>query len=139
MTAIAYAPSGRPSARIPVRTGAPFRPVGPALALVPPLRTSAPARLPAGVYRRRRVVAAVVLAASLVAGATGLAMLGDGPEPISPAASRPHIVLPGDTMWSIARSLQPEGDLRPLVDRLATAHGGATLQVGERIGLPAKT
>jgi LysM repeat protein len=48
-----------------------------------------------------------------------------------------HIVQPGDTLWSIARRLQPEGDLRPLVDRLAMAHGGAALQVGERIGLPA--
>lgn len=46
------------------------------------------------------------------------------------------IVQPGDTMWSLARSLQPTGDIRPLVTQLARAHGGAALQAGERIVLP---
>jgi hypothetical protein len=45
-------------------------------------------------------------------------------------------VAPGDTLWTIARRLQPSGDVRPLVDRLAAAHGSTVLQVGERIMVP---
>ena len=54
----------------------------------------------------------------------------------SASASVPHVVQPGETLWTIARALQPRGDVRPLVDRLAKAHGGAALQVGDRIPLP---
>ena len=34
------------------------------------------------------------------------------------------IVKPGDTLWSIARKMQPTGDVRPLVDRIATLNNG---------------
>ena len=30
-------------------------------------------------------------------------------------------------MWSLARRIQPSGDIRPLVDRLAARHGGLAL------------
>jgi hypothetical protein len=46
------------------------------------------------------------------------------------------VVQPGDTFWTIARRLDPKGDVRPLVDRLVSAHGGSALYVGERIALP---
>jgi LysM domain-containing protein len=70
--------------------------------------------------------------------------LGGGPpltSPEAPLASRPvaarvHVVQPGDTLWSIARSLHPQGDVRDLVDRLAATRGRDALQVGERIVLP---
>ena len=46
-----------------------------------------------------------------------------------PRGHRPHVVVvgaPGDTYWSIARRLQPTGDVRPLVDRLAAADTATT-------------
>ena len=52
-----------------------------------------------------------------------------GPEPVV------YVVQPGDTLWSIARRLQPTGDVRPLVHRLERANGGARLQVGDRLAL----
>ncbi|MDG2112656.1 MAG: LysM domain-containing protein [Actinomycetota bacterium] len=46
------------------------------------------------------------------------------------------VVQPGDTLWSIARSVQPKGDVRPLVQRLSELNGGAALQVGQALYLP---
>ncbi|WP_426572422.1 LysM peptidoglycan-binding domain-containing protein [Aquihabitans sp. McL0605] len=43
----------------------------------------------------------------------------------------------GDTFWSIARRLQPTGDVRPLVDRLIELNGTTILQPGEQIVVPA--
>ena len=98
--------------------------------------------------RRARVVGAfvAVLAACAVwvqvgagpggAGRPGsgpLAALGTGP---SLAASHIWIVQPGDTVWAIARRLQPTGDVRPLVDKLSHDAHGSALQVGERITVP---
>jgi hypothetical protein len=67
-----------------------------------------------------------------------------GPGSASPAASGAvptptpgdsHVVAPGDTVWSIARSLAPEGDIRPVVDELVERSGGGALQVGQRLDL----
>jgi LysM repeat protein len=46
-----------------------------------------------------------------------------------------YVVQPGDTYWTIARRLQPTGDVRVLVDRLSGDHGGAPLQPGEQLVL----
>jgi hypothetical protein len=46
-----------------------------------------------------------------------------------------YVVRPGDTLWSVARRVQPGGDVRPLVDRLVARHGGAALEPGEVIRL----
>ncbi len=43
------------------------------------------------------------------------------------------VVRPGDSLWSLARRLQPKGDIRPLVDRLADRLGGAELLAGQRV------
>jgi nucleoid-associated protein YgaU len=54
--------------------------------------------------------------------------------PTAASAVADHVVVaPGDTLWSIARTLQPSGDVRPLVDRLAARAGGPVLAVGQRI------
>lgn len=103
-------------------------------------------RLPASTYRRRRLVAALVATGLVVAawvalGALGGALTASGrsaPDLGSRASAVVVEVAPGDTLWTIARRLQPSGDVRPLVDRLATARGGAVLQVGERIQVPAR-
>ena len=101
------------------------------------------------VFWRRRLVALVAAAvvvwlavATLSGVTTALRGLGSRPpttpelagagQPLSPTV---HVVQPGDTLWSIARSLHPGGDIRPIVDRLAALHGQGPLLVGERLVL----
>jgi uncharacterized iron-regulated membrane protein len=109
-----------------------------------------------GRYRRRRLVAAVLAALvvvlawsaasavwSSIAGDPTVGVVAGAPTPV-PAAVGPatastapavHVVQPGETLWSIARGVQPTGDVRPLVDELADRVGGAGLQAGQRIDL----
>ena len=101
---------------------------------------------PAAVYWRRRVVAlvvAVVAVVALVSGARSAAgALGivpaSGPErtPASSAAVHTYVVQPGDTVWSIARRLRGDGDVRPLVHQIVRVNGSANLQIGDRLQLP---
>jgi len=49
-----------------------------------------------------------------------------------PSAPRWVVVQSGDSLWTVARRLQPSGDVRALVDRLA-ARVGASIVVGQRI------
>lgn len=100
-------------------------------------------RQPAAVYRRRRLAAAgvvVALVALVAVGSGVLSQPGEGgstADATAPAARGAVVVQPGDTLWSIARSLQPEGDVRSLVDDLAQANGGASVRAGQRVVLPA--
>ena len=111
----------------------------------------APARrrpLPAAVYRRRRLMVAALFLGALLALGWVLGALGGGPLTASeagstgvhlemaPVAKATYVVAPGDTLWSIARHLAPEGDVRPVVDALAAHRDGRPLQVGERVTLP---
>jgi len=80
--------------------------------------------VPASVPERRPVPA---LAAAAAAGSAATA-----PR----RAASGYVVQPGDTLWSIARRLQPEGDVRPLVDRLVDLNGGTDLAVGQRLPIP---
>ena len=66
-------------------------------------------------------------------GSGPLAALGTDP---SLAASHVLVVQPGDTVWAIARRLQPQGDVRPLVDAISQQLHGSALQVGQRIVVP---
>jgi Tfp pilus assembly protein FimV len=52
-----------------------------------------------------------------------------------PAGPQVYVVQPGDTLWSIARRLDPAGDVRSTVDELVSRHGSATVDVGDRIPL----
>lgn len=103
-----------------------------------------PARTPAVVYRRRRVVAVLAVASVLAVlvlavGALPASFVGNGratsKRPGSSVAV--YVVQPGDTFWDIARRLEPAGDPRPLVARLVAAHGSPVLVAGERLALPA--
>lgn len=62
---------------------------------------------------------------------------GSGVDPVgagtTPDAQTIVVVQPGDTLWSIAKALDPDGDLRATVDRLADRNGGSTLTVGQRL------
>ena len=112
------------------------------------------------VYRRRRLAAVLVLLIVMVVALAlslrvGAAVLGGGPasapelRPLSVGAGGSavfggqslvpggiYVVQPGDTLWAIARALQPTGDLDGLVDRLVRLNGGPSLAVGERVRLP---
>jgi hypothetical protein len=83
----------------------------------------------------------MVLCLLVLAARAALGVLGGGPlaAPETPAArggsGAVYVVQPGDTWWSIARYLQPTGDVRGLVDHLAAGHRGAPLQPGERLVL----
>lgn len=43
------------------------------------------------------------------------------------------VVRDGDTLWSIARRLQPTGDVRPLVDQLVAANGSSLVAPGDQL------
>jgi LysM repeat protein len=47
-----------------------------------------------------------------------------------------YVVQPGDTLWSIASSLT-DGDIRSFVDELVDLNGAASVDVGQRLVLPA--
>lgn len=116
--------------------------VDPAFAGSAPVR---PRRLPAEVYRRRRMAAAVVVAMFLVlvvwsvvrlAGAyfTGVA---DAAATAAGQGERVAIVQPGDTIWTIAAVIDSDGDVRSTVDALVELNGSSDLAVGQRLVLPA--
>jgi Tfp pilus assembly protein FimV len=58
------------------------------------------------------------------------------PAPALSNAASAYVVQPGDTLWSIARKMQPQGDVRPLVDELVHRNGGTDLAVGQRLAIP---
>lgn len=108
----------------------------------PPARlrlVAAPAPSP---YRRRQavalVLAVVLLAVASAAAGRVVAVLGGVPAsaPEHRPAPATYLVQPGDTLWSIARQLQPEGDIRPFVHDLVAANGGAGLQIGQPLAVP---
>jgi Tfp pilus assembly protein FimV len=53
--------------------------------------------------------------------------------PVAPPAE--IIVQSGDSLWSVARRLQPHGDLRGLVDRLIERVGSTSVTRGQHINV----
>jgi hypothetical protein len=99
------------------------------------------------VYRRRRIAVLLCAAAVIALGWMVLQRLtgesGGGPltvagQPVSALnatlAAHTHVIVqPGDTLWTIARRAQPDGDIRPLVSTIEAKRHGRPLQVGETI------
>lgn len=82
----------------------------------------------------------VLLAVGLVLGVPGRGPLA-APGPVPPGqvvavSAVGYVVQPGDTLWSIARALQPSGDVRPLVAQLVAGRRGVPLRAGEHLVLP---
>ena len=94
----------------------------------------------------RAVIAALLLLFVVIVGSVAVgrgALAGLAPAPSKLSVSTAHagttgvvVVQPGDSLWSIARRVQPVGDVRSLVDQLASSNGSAVLQPGDRIVLP---
>ena len=62
-----------------------------------------------------------------------LAGYGAGRAPLPQGAT--YVVRPGDTLWSIAALIDPDHDVREVVDELADLNGGPVLQAGQVIRL----
>jgi len=94
--------------------------------------------------RRRRVLLGTVVAALLTllalpwGGAGGRPLASSGAALVgAPVAHHAlYVVQPGDSLWSIAERLDPGGDPRPLVAKLAAQVGGDTVVPGEHLVLP---
>ena len=125
----------RPSAQRPAAVRRP--------AVVVPQAISTSAKRPGGQYLRRRVgVAAAAMALAVVGVGISSTRFADAdqgrPAGDAQVGGSVVIVQPGDTLWSLAREAQPEGDIRPLVAQLRRAHGGSSLRAGERLVLPGR-
>ncbi|HWJ96506.1 MAG TPA: LysM peptidoglycan-binding domain-containing protein [Acidimicrobiales bacterium] len=91
------------------------------------------------------VVVAVLLALAIGSGAFAALAPAPGGTAAPASAQRAdgtaagtHVTVEaGDTLWSIARRIQPSGDVRSLVDRLTATYGTAPLQVGQEVTVPA--
>lgn len=119
-----------------------------------PVRLRPPSvRRQRAVLRRRRLVVAVtalLLCAGVAVGLHRLATAALAPEAdpaaglrggsVAASVAEPAtvVVQPGDSLWVVARRLQPRGDVRPLVDHLAELNGGGALEVGQVLVVPAR-
>ena len=84
----------------------------------------------------------VVLSLAVVLGA-GFAMQAGAGSKVQPAKPDSFItvtVAPGETVWSIAKALNSNGDLRQLVDQIIIANGlqSADVTAGSKIRVPLK-
>jgi hypothetical protein len=143
-----YEPRRRPAA--PQRPHLRLVPAGPGASIPVPVHgpVGMAADLGLGVRHLVAAVAALVLVlvASLAIGNGALASLSPAPAPASSGTSGAGVAVEpgdavvveaGDTVWSIARRVQPSGDVRQLVDQLVALNGSAPLQPGTTVQLPA--
>ena len=98
-----------------------------------PSRARVSSRPDAAVFWRRRV-AALVLGVGLGAvGSEAASAVVSGVSRVSAPASIHYVVRPGDTLWSIARTVAPHEDPRAVVDLLQEAHGSSMIRPGDVI------
>ena len=90
-------------------------------------------RSQAVVLRRRRLLVAVGVALLTLTG-VGVASASSGRSTGPTTVVR--VVMPGESLWSIAREVKPHGDVRPLVAKLRQQVVGPTLQPGDELLVP---
>jgi Tfp pilus assembly protein FimV len=102
-----------------------------------PLRSPRPALVVPGRVPRRPLLLlaglATFIAALLIGGE--VASAEQAPTAQSQAVFT-VIVRTGDTVWSIARQHQPDGDIRPLVREIIQRNGSAAIRAGDALYLP---
>lgn len=122
-----------------------------------------PARLDASVYVRRRLVVGMLMIVLLLGAVYLVRFIASSGEVVLPAvptadqlvetsipADAPgtlrgqalvpggvYVAQAGDTMWVIARSLKPTGEVAGTVRALIKLNRGPSLAVGQRVLLPA--
>lgn len=88
-------------------------------------------------YRVRKALVVIGLVAALFA--PGIARVG-ARQTHAPAPRLVHVVQPGDTLWTIARKIEPRGDVIETVQRLIDANRlrGASVRPGQPLFLPSR-
>ena len=84
--------------------------------------------------RRRRIVGAVgIFAIASVVISTGA--FASNPSANRQVVARTLVAQPGDTLWDIARTIAPKGDISELVTALVRANG-ARIEAGQIVRIP---
>jgi len=134
--------TSRHGERPPLRGGAPSSPQ----AL--PRRASAPGRPPVAApvgsvrlrltRRARRLAVVLAMAAGVAVGSWLGPLLGAAGGDLRLAGDSSVVVQSGDTLWSIASSLDGDGDVRALIDEIQELNGlrGSELRPGQTLLLP---
>jgi nucleoid-associated protein YgaU len=164
--AVMRTPLSHPSRRSPSRVGScrpPVSPAGPGRPgtvrpdgrLAPPAPARSPRR-PAGrvsaaprpaqvrnvrlrlTRRARRLAVVLALAAGVTVGSLLGPLFGSDHDALRLTGESSVVVQSGDTLWSIASSLDAGGDVRALVDEIQQLNGlsGAELLPGQTLRLP---
>jgi hypothetical protein len=94
-------------------------------------------RTESAVFRRRRLIAAILgLGIVLTAARAGAALGGTLASPARLPHVRTVVVQPGDTLWSIAQRAVPGHDVRPVVDAMVRTLGTTTVVAGQTVTVP---
>jgi nucleoid-associated protein YgaU len=88
--------------------------------------------------RARRLAVVLAMAAGVAVGSWLGPLLGGADGDLRLAGDSSVVVQSGDTLWSIASSLDGDGDVRALIDEIQQLNGlrGSELRPGQTLLLP---
>lgn len=119
--------------------------MSPAVRPASPVRVAQPQMVRRTVLtaRGRRVLSALVLSVVMVAGYLFSSLFGAvahaGTEAVTGVTVQQVVVQPGQTLWSLAKQVDPAGDVRVTIDRIAELNSIASdsvLIAGSTLLLP---